>query len=125
MKAVKWVIHILLGVAFLGFGAMKFMTPYADMIADPNNGWATEFSELQVKLIGVVEVLGGLGLLLPVILKKYQMLVPVAALGLAGVMIGSTITRIGRGEPFVFDLVLLGLGLLTFWWRKDWLKKTA
>ena len=125
MKTVKWIVHILLAVAFLGFGTIKLITPYAEMIADPMMGWASGFSETQVKMIGSLEILGALGLLLPVILKRSKMFVPVAALCLGGIMVGAMMTHIGRDEPIMINIVILILALLTFWWRKDWMKKEA
>ncbi|MFT7590919.1 MAG: putative membrane protein [bacterium] len=125
MKTVKWIVHILLAVAFLGFGTMKLITPYADMLVEPAMAWAGEFSEMQVKIIGSLEILGALGLLLPVLLKKQKMFVPFAALALGGIMIGAMMTHIGRDEPIIINIVILLLALLTFWWRKDWMKKEA
>lgn len=125
MKVVKWIVLILVALAYLVPGIMKLMTPYAEMIANPAMAWAEGFSAQQVKIIGTLEILGVLGMLLPLFLKKFKMLVPVSALALAVLMIGAIVTHLGREEPIIMNIAILVLTLLVFWWHKDWLKKTA
>lgn len=69
--------------------------------------------ELHV-ISGTLEILGGLGLLLPALTKRAVFLVPLAALGLAGVMIAAMIWHVQHGTllqtgplNIVFALVLL------------------
>lgn len=122
MKIVIWIVQILVAIAFLGAGVMKLVTPYPDLISNPNMGWVSDFSATQVKIIAVLELLGVLGLILPMLLKKFMILVPVAAIGLALTMIGAIITHIGRDESIAVDLVLLVLASLTVWWRRGFFK---
>jgi uncharacterized membrane protein YphA (DoxX/SURF4 family) len=123
MKIVIWIVQILVALAFLSAGLMKLITPYPDLISDPNMAWAGDFSATQIKLIAVLEILGVLGLVLPMIIKKFKALVPIAAFGLALTMVGAIITHIGRDEPIAVNLVLLVLASLTAWWRRGFLKK--
>ena len=125
MKVVKIVVLALVALAYLVPGVMKLMTPYAEMIVEPAMSWANDFSAQQVKIIGVLEILGVLGLVLPLLLKKFNMLVPVSALALSALMIGAIVTHIGRDEPIIMNIGILLLTLLTFWWHKDWLKKAG
>lgn len=122
MKVVKIVVLVLVALAYLVPGFMKLMTPYADMIAEPAMAWANDFSANQVKGIGLLEILGVIGLVLPLLLKKYHKLVPISALALAALMVGAIVTHIGRDEPVYMNITILVLTLLTFWWHKDWLK---
>lgn len=124
MKIVIWIVQILVALLFLFTGGMKLLTPYAEMIADPNMAWAGDFSSTQIKIIGALEVLGALGLILPMILKKYMVLVPVAAIGLALTMVGAMVTHLVRGEtePAVVNIIILVLAALTAWWRRGYFK---
>ena len=122
MKIVVWVLQALLAIAFLGAGMMKLITPYADLAADPNMGWVEGFSATQIKIIGALEVLGGIGLVLPMIVKRFQYLVPSAAIGLALTMVGAAIVHISRGEPVVPNIVLFVLAAAVAWFRKDLFK---
>ncbi len=70
-------------------------------------------------IIGILETLGGLGLILPMVLKKFTFLIPLAALGLALVMVGAIITHIGREEPIFVNIVLVLLNLSVAYFRRD------
>jgi hypothetical protein len=80
-----WVIQGLLAALFLFAGSMKLILPIealAGPLALP--GWFLRF-------IGVVEVLGAAGLILPGALRIHEELTPLAAGGLVVVMAGATI----------------------------------
>ena len=66
-----------------------------------------------------MEILGATGLILPGVTGVAPVLVPIAALGLAVVMIGAAITHIRRGErPFLLlNLVLFALAVFLAWGR--------
>jgi uncharacterized membrane protein YphA (DoxX/SURF4 family) len=106
-----WIVQILLAVAFLGAGLMKLTQP-KDKIAQLM-AWAADFSPTAIKLIGLVEVLGALGLVLAAVTGIAPVLVPLAAVGLALVMVGAIITHARRGEKQMIgaNVVLLLLAL--------------
>ena len=92
MNILLWIIQILLALLFLFGGGVKLVTT-ADQ-------WQTQvqtlpevmrFSHGFMVFIGVVEVLGGLGLVLPGIVRKWKGLTALAALGLTIVMIGAVV----------------------------------
>lgn len=122
MKIIIWIIQILLTLAFLGAGLMKLFTPYVELIAEPNMAWVGDFSALQIKVISILEVLGAFGLILPMILKKFQVLVPISAIGLALIMVGAIVTHSLRGESIIINLILLALTILIIWWRRSFFK---
>jgi hypothetical protein len=64
-----------------------------------------------LKLAGVAEVLGAIGLVVPAATRIKPVLTPIAAVGLVLTMAGATITNIAVGEPAT-ALVTVGLGLL-------------
>ena len=119
MKVVVWIIQVLVALAFLITGAMKLMTPYEEMIANPQMAWANDFSAMQIKLISILEILGALGLIIPMFVGKLKMLVPISAIGLALIMVGAAITHIGREEPVMVPIILFVLAALTAWFRRD------
>jgi uncharacterized membrane protein YphA (DoxX/SURF4 family) len=80
-----WVAQVVLALLFLFSGVMKFIMPVEVMTQH------TPFSGSFFHFIGVVEVLGGLGLILPWLLKIRPMLTPIAAAGLTIVMLGATV----------------------------------
>lgn len=110
MNILLWIIQILLALLFLVAGVPKLIYSVDELMrqAPPT---AIRFPDLFMKFIGVVEVLGALGLVLPGLLRRRQELTPLAALGLFAVMIGAIITTImsgGVGEaivPFVAGLL--------------------
>ena len=57
-------LQVLMSLAFMGSGAMKIMTPYEALKANPGMEWANDFSATAIVGIGSVELLLALGLLL-------------------------------------------------------------
>jgi uncharacterized membrane protein YphA (DoxX/SURF4 family) len=112
MNVVLWIIQVLLALLFLMAGIPKLYLPISALMqgASPNAivlpGWFIRF-------IGVCEVLGALGLILPGVFKNRQFLTTWAALGLAIIMAGAVVVSvIGDGLkmaviPFVTLLLLL------------------
>lgn len=125
MKIVNWIVQVVVAIVFLGTGMIKLITPYGELIMDPNAAWANDFTALQVKLIGGLEILGALGVILPMFLKKFKKLVPLAAVGLALVMVGAAVVHVGRGESIIPNVILFVLAGYTAWARKEYLKGTS
>ena len=63
----------------------------ADVLMQQAPPGSTQFPALFIKFIGLVEVLGGLGLILPGIFRRRPELTPLAAAGLVIVMIGAVV----------------------------------
>jgi hypothetical protein len=100
-----WIVQGLLALVFLFAGGMKLALPLEALrgpIALPG---------LFLRLIGVAEVLGALGLLLPGILRIQRGLTPLAASGLVIIMAGATVLTAASG-PVAGALVPLVVGLL-------------
>ena len=102
-----WIIQVLLALLFLFAGGMKLILPIDKMtgpVALP--GWFLRF-------IGVTEVLGGLGLILPTLTRIRPGLTPLAACGLVIIMIGATVVTVIGGDvwpallPVVVGLLLV------------------
>ncbi|MFT3833975.1 MAG: DoxX family protein [Micropruina sp.] len=108
MNITLWIVAGLLALAFLGAGAMK-VTRRKDALAASGLAWTEDFSASTVKTIGTLEILGALGLILPAVTGILPVLVPVAALGLAAIMIGAIVVHLRRHETIVPQTVLLVL----------------
>lgn len=102
-----WGIQGLLALVFVLVGSMKLLTPIEVMLAS----MPVALPGLFVRFIGVAEVLGALGLLLPGLLHIREALTPLAASGLVLIMSGATVlTVVGMGVgpalmPFVLGLL--------------------
>jgi putative oxidoreductase len=85
-----WIIQTLLGLLFLFSGSMKFVMSVAEMTKDmpAMPGWFLHF-------IGVMEILGGFGLILPSFLRIRPGLTPLAAACLVIIMSGATAITLG------------------------------
>lgn len=65
MNLILWIIAGLLAIVFLVAGANKLFIPTAKLAKAPGEGWVLDFSAGFVKALGVVEILGAVGLILP------------------------------------------------------------
>ena len=116
MNVALWIIQILLALLFLFAGGTKLVMPIEEMtkqmpIAVPG---------LFLRFIGVCEVLGGLGLVLPGLLKIKTWLTPVAALGLIIIMLGAIAfsLKISVGSALIPVVVCLLLCFVAYGrWR--------
>ncbi len=61
-------------------------------------GWVDDFSQGQIRGIGVLDVMGALGLVLPMLAGIIPILTPIAAVGLALDMLGAFVTHLRRKE---------------------------
>jgi hypothetical protein len=105
VRIAVWIVSVLLALAFLFIGGVKVLMPVADMEAASGG-----VPVVLLKIAGVAEVLGALGLVLPAATRILPVLTPVAATGLVIVMIGATITDLALGHYSVaVQTVVLGL----------------
>jgi len=97
-----WIVQGLLALLFLFAGAMKFIIPIEEMTKQ------VPLPGLFLRFIGVAEVLGAIGLILPGLLRIRPGLTPLAAAGLAIITVGATVVTlmIGGGATALFPLVV-------------------
>lgn len=121
MNRALWIITGLLAVVYLFSGTAKLILPKEKLAIVSAGRWVDDFSARAVKSIGVLEILGALGLILPAALGIAPVLVPLAAAGLALLMAGAVLTRIRRHEPkpMAADLVYLALTTFVAWGRRS------
>ena len=105
MTYALWIVQGLLALLFLFAGGTKLVLPIEALTEQmPLPG-------LFVRFIGVAEVLGGIGLILPGLLRIRPGLTPLAAIGLVIIMIGATVLTLASGEV-AMALIPLLVGLL-------------
>ena len=121
MNIVLWIIQILLALLFLFAGGTKLVIPY-DKLMEMGSPNQVVLPALFIKFIGVVEVLGGLGLVLPGLLRIKKGLTPLAAIGLTILMVGAVIIVIaGDGVSMAITPFIVGvLCALVAYGRRDW-----
>ncbi|QNE21223.1 DoxX family protein [Kribbella qitaiheensis] len=114
MNVVLWILAGVLAAFFLAAGLGKLSQSKEKLGANANMKWTEDFSARTLKLIGTAEVLGALGLILPAVLNIAEILVPLAATGLAVIMVGAIITHGRRKEnqPIIINAVILILALV-------------
>jgi len=111
MNYALWIVQGLLAALFLFAGGTKLILPIDVLtsMGSPNQiplpGWFVRF-------IGVAEVLGALGLILPGLLHIRPGLTPLAAIGLVIIMIGATVITLAGGDVAPALIPLL-VGLLS------------
>ena len=105
MNIALWIVQILLALMFLFAGGTKLVlsSEVLQSMGSPNQ---IILPGLLIKFIGLCEVLGGLGLILPGLLRKKPSLTPLAAAGLAIIMIGAVVITIA-GDGVAAGLVPL------------------
>jgi hypothetical protein len=106
MTYALWTAQGLLALIFLGAGGIKLVLPLEKLTGPmPLPG-------LFLKFIGVAEVLGAIGLILPGLLRIRPGLTPLAAAGLVIIMIGATVLTLA-GSDVATALIPLVVGLLS------------
>ena len=118
MHILLWVVQVLLACAFGMAGVMKSTQPI-DALVQGGMAWAAEMPVAMVRFIGISELLGALGLILPAATKIKPSLTPLAALGLLTIMILAMAFHLSRGEAqaLPINMVLGGLAAFVAWGR--------
>ena len=119
MNTALWIIQGVLAVLFLLSGGMKLVAfdRYTKMIEQRSPGREVGLPKSFAMFIGLSEVAGSLGLILPEATGIAPLLTPLAALGLGVIMLGATVHHCRRGEAPLFTIVLLGLALFVAFGR--------
>jgi uncharacterized membrane protein YphA (DoxX/SURF4 family) len=118
MNLTLWIIAGVLAAVFAASGVMKIAVP-KDKLVTSGQGWAEPVSPAAIRLIGVAELLGAIGLIVPPLVHIAPVLAPLAAVGLVLVMVGAIVTHSRRKEfpNLVVNLVLLALAATVAWGR--------
>ena len=105
MNKVLWVVQGLLALQFIFAGTMKLIMSIEEMTKQ------MAMPGLFLRFLGVAEILGGLGLILPGLLHIKTFLTPLAAACLVIIMTGATVITLQIGPP-TMALIPFVVGLL-------------
>jgi uncharacterized membrane protein YphA (DoxX/SURF4 family) len=112
MTIALWIVNVVLALGFIMAGTMKTITPKATL-AERGMAWTEAYTDGSVKLIAIAEVIGGIGLILPLATGILPILTPIAAVCLAIIMVGAVITHVRRKESATPSLVLLVVSIVS------------
>lgn len=110
MLIALWIVNALLTLAMLGGGGMKLLTP-KPVLAERGMAWTDDFSARTIKAIAALEVVGAIGLILPLATGIAPILTPLAGTGIAIIMIGAVVVHLRRKEPATPAIVLAVLAV--------------
>ena len=121
MNIALWIVQALLAFAFFMGGGMKLVTPMSELATAGMGGWVADSPELLVRFIGVSEVLGAIGLIVPWATGIQPKLTPAAAGGLVTVMVLGAVTHLSYGEvgALAGPVVLGSLSAFVLWGRLE------
>ena len=111
MDIALWIVTGMLTGAFLAAGLIKTFVPKNKLAT--NLAWTADASAGTVRLIGIAEVLGAIGLVLPWLTGIAPILTPLAAVGLAIIQALAIPVHMRRGEQKIVpvNIVLMLLAL--------------
>ena len=110
MNIALWAVQMLLGVAFIAAGGMKVFAYEKYKAMSAKNG-PSGLNHGLVTFIGLSEIAGAVGIVLPMTVNVVPWLSPAAAAGLATVMLLAVFYHIRRHEPPTAPAVLFLLAL--------------
>ena len=116
MNVVLWILQVLVALAFLIHGRMMLNPPTQ---AQQGMSYIRDLPSGLRRFIGVVEILGASGLILPPLVNVLPILTPIAAAGLVIIMVLAAIYHVPRREypNIVLNLVLAALALFIAYGR--------
>jgi len=118
MNVFLWILAFALAAMFVASGAMKLFVPREQLIE--RTPYVEDFPHSVVQGIGLLEILGALGLVVPALTGIATILVPMAAAGLAITMVFAALVHIRRGDPtsaMLPSMVLAILSVVVAWSR--------
>ncbi len=107
MTYILWTVQVLLALVFVFAGGFKLLTPI-DVLTT-----LVPLPGLAIRVVGLAEVLGGLGLILPGVLGIRPTLTPLAAVELIHVMLAATLLTLATQSDATQALIPLATGLLS------------
>jgi uncharacterized membrane protein YphA (DoxX/SURF4 family) len=122
-----WIAQWLLAVLFVGTGLWKLLTPIPKLAA--MIPWAGQVSPAFLYFTALVDLCGGLGLVLPALTRIKPGLTALAALGCAALQLCAVVFHVSRGEAAntPFNVFLVAIALFVAWgrrWRAPFLAHT-
>lgn len=98
MNTTLWILQALMAITFLYSGVNKSIFSEEKLVARGQTG-VEGLAPPLIRFIGIIEILGSVGLILPWLLNTVPLLTPIAALGFAIIMIPAAVIHSRRHEP--------------------------
>ena len=98
MNTILVTLSVLLAATYFVTGSSKLVASRERLLAMPGMGWVGETPTARVRLIGILEIAGAIGIIVPWATGILTVLTPLAAWGLAAVQVGGIWTHLSRGE---------------------------
>ncbi len=113
LNLLLWIAQGLLAVTFVWAGTMKLVKP-----TDLPYPWVKDNANL-VLLTGIVDLLAGIGIVLPTLLRIKTQLTVFSAYGIVALMVAAIIFHVSRGEvkDIGFNIVMLLIAMVVSWGR--------
>jgi uncharacterized membrane protein YphA (DoxX/SURF4 family) len=120
MEIAYWIVAALLGVVYLYSGGQKVVQSQEQLA--PTMGWVDTIPMWLVRAIGVVEILGVIGLVLPPLTGVAPVLALVAAIGFVVIQVLAAGLHLSRGEvkDIWLNVVLIALAAVAAWLATIW-----
>lgn len=117
IHSILWVTQVILAATFIWAAAMKLFQPVEKLAA--MWPWTDQIPGTLVKLTGVADLIGAIGLILPSLLRIRPRLTPIAAIGIILLMISASIFHMARGEITQIgpNIVFAGMAAFVAWGR--------
>lgn len=117
LQVAIWAAQVLVFAAFTIFGCMKFFMSVDQLAA--MWVWPGQVPAWFLRLMGIIDFAGGVGVLLPALTRIQPRLAVLAALGCVLLQIAAMIFHLSRGEAAALPLnvILLGLSAFILWGR--------
>jgi len=118
MNTIIWVVQCLSATIFSIAGLLKLVTPKE--ILEEKIGWVKDYPDSTVRIIGLSEFIGALGLVVPMALDVFPILTPIAAVYLIIIMQLGTRAHLLRKEykkirvDFLFFVLALFIAIERF-----------
>jgi uncharacterized membrane protein len=110
MDIAIWIAQGLLALSFITVG-FSHAFRFDRFASNPRMGWANAVGRQNMRIIGIFELLGGVGVILPAVTGVLPWLTPLAAAGLGSIMALAAVFHFRRGEPIVVNLVQLAIAV--------------
>jgi len=119
----QWTVQALLAAFFLLAGYGHATMPIAELAKSAP--WAADIPVALMRFIGIAEMTGALGLVLPAATRIAPSLMWVAAVGLCLIMLLAVLFHMWRREPFIIQVVIAAVAAFVAWRRFTWHRRGA
>lgn len=119
MLIAYWIVAGLLAVFYVYSGGMKVVRSKEAL--RPMMGWIDDMPFGVVRAVGVIEVLGAIGLIVPPLVGVAPWLAFVAAIGFVLVQVGAAVVHLRRGENIWLNVAVAVVAGVTVWLATVWL----